>query len=103
MLARDWRRHLSRDQAVEIGIEGLKRAIELHDQRKARFRVYAKVAIARTISREVKKRRRLVSLDKPRGEDDRTLYDVIERPTTGQEERENQRSYWKTFCTVWKR
>ncbi len=62
-MPRNWRKHLSHQQAVEVGVEGLRRAIEHHDPTKGELSTYAVPNIAGAIAREVRRKMKLVSLD----------------------------------------
>ncbi|MFH1247236.1 MAG: sigma factor [Candidatus Micrarchaeota archaeon] len=82
-LAHDWRRHLSYNHALEVGRDyGLVRALEIFDETKgAKFSTHAMNWIAGAISSELRRRRRMVSMDAVRSaSDERTMHDTISRP-----------------------
>lgn len=83
-LPRDWRVHVSWDEAVEIGRIALVRAIETYDPAKGTLSTHAYNLIAAKIRGEVKKQRRhgrQVSFDQPQyHEGDRTLHDTLGTP-----------------------
>ncbi|MFH0713430.1 MAG: hypothetical protein V1722_03130 [Candidatus Micrarchaeota archaeon] len=76
-LSSNWRRHLSYQTAVEIGKEGLRKAIESHDPKTCAFSTHAFTKISAEIAKAAARKRREISLDKPIRDEKRTLHEVI--------------------------
>ncbi|MDP3741681.1 MAG: hypothetical protein Q8R15_00020 [Candidatus Micrarchaeota archaeon] len=76
----DWRKHISYNRALEIGKEGLARGMEIRDPDKGNLSTIAIPHIATRIAREVKRVRKIRSLDANLPDQERTLHDITGVP-----------------------